>query len=364
MNNIIVQFSNITKNYHSLNIIENLSFSVYKGEFLTILGPSGCGKTTILRLIAGFEQPDKGKITINGKNIIDIPANKRKVNTVFQNYALFPHMNVYENISFGLKMENKSTHYINEQLKQILKIMRLEDLIYRMPTQLSGGEQQRVAIARAIIKKPHVLLLDESLNALDYTLRKEMQFELKQIHETLGITFIFVTHDQEEALSMSDRVVVMSKGKIQQVGTPRDVYESPKNLFVAKFVGEINIFDGIVEEVQEGSLLVKVEKEVNYFIKEKTTFKKGEKIKILLRPEDLRIETTSDITDKKNKLKGVVKTTTYKGATLDSVIKLNNGKKIKASEFFDEDDEDFEYKNGETVFINWVEGWEVLLPDD
>lgn len=360
----IIELKNISKSYNDLSIIENLDLSIDEREFVTILGPSGCGKTTILRLIAGFEKPDKGIVKVKQKNIINTPPNKRKVNTVFQNYSLFPHMNVYDNVAFGLRMEGKSNSYIHNQLEQIFKIMHLENLLKRMPSQLSGGEQQRVAIARAVVKKPHVLLLDEPLSALDFHLRKAMQFELKQIHEKLNITFIFVTHDQEEALSMSNRVIVMSKGKIEQIGTPRDVYESPKNLFVAKFVGDINILDGKVKEVYDDKLLVKIEDKIDHHIFTTKKFNKGDKVKILLRPEDLRIETIKDCKNPSDSIIGMIEATTYKGATLDSIINIKGGKKIKASEFFDEDDEDFEYKNGEEVAINWVRGWEVILKNE
>ncbi|WPY00927.1 Putative PotA-like ABC transporter ATP-binding protein [Candidatus Trichorickettsia mobilis] len=360
----VIELINVSKSYYNTSIIKNLTLAIYAGEFISILGPSGSGKTTILRLIAGFENADSGDIIIDGQNVNKVPPNRRKVNTVFQNYALFPHMSVYENIAFGLTMEGKSKDFIQTSVDQVCKIVRLDGLSERRPSQLSGGEQQRVAIARAIIKQPKVLLFDESLSALDYKLRQEMQFELKQIHKKLGITFVFVTHDQEEALSMADRVVVMSKGQIEQIGNPIEVYESPKNLFVAQFVGEINVFDGLVMEVDGDNLKVIIEGIINYTLPNVHNFKTGDNIKILLRPEDLRIETLAETSDTSNKIIGVVESTIYKGATLDSLIILANGKKIKASEFFDEDAENFEYTSRQKVVVSWVANWEVILADD
>lgn len=360
----ILNLKNIHKNYQGEEIIKNVNFSVNNGEFVAILGPSGCGKTTILRLIGGFEKPDSGSIFINNLEVNNISPSNRKVNTVFQSYALFPHMNVFDNIAFGLVVEGKSKDYIKNEVSQIAKKVGLEKFLLRTPDQLSGGQKQRVAIARAIIKKPHILLLDEPLSALDKKLRQKMQVELKKLQKNLGITFIFVTHDQEEALSVADKVIVMSDGKIEQIGTPRDVYETPSNLFVAQFVGEINVFDAEITKVSNNKITLYVENEVTYTTKSNENFKVGDKVKLLFRPEDLRTETIKDSKTLNNVFIGKIEDTTYKGATLDSSIVLKSGKKIKASEFFDEDDADFDYKIGENITVHWIDGWEVILKNE
>jgi spermidine/putrescine transport system ATP-binding protein len=360
----ILELKDVYKTFQGEDIITDINFSIDNGEFVSILGPSGCGKTTLLRLIGGFETPDKGDIYIKKLRVNNVSPSSRKVNTVFQNYALFPHMNVYENIAFGLRVEGENNEYIEKEVRDIAQKVGLEKLLSRMPNQLSGGQKQRVAIARAIIKKPHILLLDEPLSALDNKLRQKMQIELKQLQKSLGITFVLVTHDQEEALSVADKVIVMSDGKIEQIGTPRDVYESPINLFVAQFVGEINVFDAKVLSVKKDKVELLMEDEIFYTIKNDKGYKQNDKLKVLFRPEDLRTETIKDSKTLKNVLIGKVEDTTYKGATLDSTIILKSGKTIKVSEFFDEDDADFDYKVGENVTISWIEGWEVILKDE
>jgi len=239
----IIELRSLSKSYNGNTIINNFNLTINNGEFLTILGPSGCGKTTVLRLLAGLEEPNGGQIILDGEDITNVPAEQRYVNTVFQSYALFPHMTIFENVAFGLRMQKVPEAEIKPRVMDALRMVQLEDMAERKPTQLSGGQQQRIAIARAVVNKPKVLLLDESLSALDYKLRKKMQNELKALQRQLGITFIFVTHDQEEALTMSDRIIVLRRGNIEQDGSPREIYEDPKNLFVAKFIGEINIFD-------------------------------------------------------------------------------------------------------------------------
>ena len=247
-NENIIELKHISKVYddNGFKAVDDFNLEVKRGEFVTFLGPSGCGKTTTLRMIAGFELPSGGEILLNGEDISRLPANKRPINTVFQRYALFPHMNIYENIAFGLKLKKLSKDEIKKKVKRVLSIVDLEGFETRKISTLSGGQQQRIAIARALVNEPEILMLDEPLGALDLKMRKEMQLELKSMHDRLGITFIYVTHDQEEALTMSDKIVVLSEGKIQQIGTPEDIYNEPKNAFVADFIGESNIFKGIM----------------------------------------------------------------------------------------------------------------------
>ncbi len=243
----IIELKNITKTYQNgFTAITDMDLEIGQGEFVTLLGPSGCGKTTTLRMIAGFDLPTEGKIYLHGKDITELPPNKRPINTVFQRYALFPHMNVFENISFGLKQQKMDRSLISKKVKSVLDLVDLEGFEERPISTLSGGQQQRVAIARALVNEPEILLLDEPLGALDLKMRQEMQLELKDMHEELGITFIYVTHDQQEALTMSDKIVVMSDGEVQQVGTPEDIYNEPVNAFVADFIGDSNIFNGIM----------------------------------------------------------------------------------------------------------------------
>ncbi len=247
-NENIIELKHISKVYddNGFKAVDDFNLEVKRGEFVTFLGPSGCGKTTTLRMIAGFELPSGGEILLNGEDISRLPANKRPINTVFQRYALFPHMNIYENIAFGLKLKKLPKDEIKKKVKRVLSIVDLEGFETRKISTLSGGQQQRIAIARALVNEPEILMLDEPLGALDLKMRKEMQLELKSMHDRLGITFIYVTHDQEEALTMSDKIVVLSEGKIQQIGTPEDIYNEPKNAFVADFIGESNIFKGIM----------------------------------------------------------------------------------------------------------------------
>src|SRR5580704_557672 len=259
MTSNVIELRNVSKSIHGHGILYDLNLEVRNGEFLTLLGPSGCGKTTLLRLISGFENPTTGQIFINGKDVDGLPPHLRHVHTVFQSYALFPHMTVYENVAFGLRCQKLPSQEIAQRVSDVLKIVKLEKYASRKPEQLSGGQQQRVAVARAVVNRPLVLLLDEPLSSLDYRLRKIMQLELKQLQRRLGITFIFVTHDQEEALSMSDRLVVMHEGGIEQVGTPRQVYENPANLIVAQFIGEANIFESAVVAMNGKQITVKIQ---------------------------------------------------------------------------------------------------------
>ena len=248
MSNRLIDLVNITKSFDGVTVLDDLNLYIRENEFLTLLGPSGCGKTTTLRILGGFEQPDTGKVIFDGQDITRLAPNKRQLNTVFQKYALFSHMSIAENIAFGLKIRKKSKAYINDKIRYALKLVNLEGYENRTPDSLSGGQQQRIAIARAIVNEPKVLLLDEPLGALDLKLRQDMQYELIRLKNELGITFIYVTHDQEEALTMSDTIVVMNQGYIQQIGTPEDIYNEPQNAFVADFIGDSNILDGTMIE--------------------------------------------------------------------------------------------------------------------
>ena len=285
----LIDLVHISKAFDGETVLDDLSLSIRENEFLTLLGPSGCGKTTTLRILGGFVTPDRGRVIFDGEDITMLPPNKRNLNTVFQKYALFPHMNIAENIAFGLKISGKSDAYIRDKIAYALKLVNLEGYEKRNPTALSGGQQQRIAIARAIVNEPKVLLLDEPLGALDLKLRQEMQYELIRLKNELGITFIYVTHDQEEALTMSDTVVVMNQGYIQQMGTPEDIYNEPENAFVADFIGDSNIIDGIMPCVDAG-------------------FPKNLPVDVVIRPEDVILGDPG-----KGLLDGVVSHLIFKG---------------------------------------------------
>jgi len=358
MKETLLSLKNVSKAFDDKTVLNSLDLDILDGEFITLLGPSGCGKTTLLRLIAGFEQPDTGAVSLSGHDITHAAPEHRPLNTVFQNYALFPHMSVYDNVAYGLKMEKRPRDEIRQRVDEVLAMVQLQDFARRKPHQLSGGQQQRVAIARAVVKRPQLLLLDEPLSALDYKLRRTMQVELKRLQRELGITFVFVTHDQEEALSMSDRVVVLKDGAIQQLGTPREIYERPANLFTARFVGETNLFPGYLTSVEDTGITLDILGLSRTLQKPGFTLRKGEQVNVLLRPEDIRVLAPED----EKGLAGRIVERNYKGSTLDSVIHLEDGTEVLASEFFDEDDPAFDYKLGEPVRVSWVDGWEWLLP--
>ena len=314
MNQPLIDLVNISKSFDGDLVLDDLCLSVKENAFVTLLGPSGCGKTTTLRIIGGFERPDKGQVIFSGNDITKLPPNKRQLNTVFQKYALFPHMNIAENIAFGLKIKGKTKSYIDGKIKYALKLVNLDGFENRSIDSLSGGQQQRIAIARAIVNEPKLLLLDEPLGALDLKLRQDMQYELIRLKNELGITFIYVTHDQEEALTMSDTIVVMNQGYIQQMGTPEQIYNEPENAFVADFIGESNIVDGIMiqDELVEifGAKFPCVDK----------GFGRNKPVDVVIRPEDIDLVKPEDGT-----LTGVVTHLIFKGVHYEMEVTTPNG---------------------------------------
>ena len=311
----IIELKGICKSFDGEKVLNDINLDIYDNEFVTMLGPSGCGKTTTLRIIAGFETPDSGEVYFDGKKINDLPPYKRHINTVFQRYALFPHLNVYENIAFGLRVAKRPDDEISERVKEMLKLVNMSGFEKRHVTTLSGGQQQRVAIARALINKPRVLLLDEPLGALDLKLRKDMQQELKNIRKQTGITFIYVTHDQEEALSLSDRVVVMNAGEILQVGEPIDIYNEPANAYVADFIGESNILDGIMEDDY------RVRVAGRSFECLDKGFAKNEPVDVVIRPEDVDV-----VPPEKGMLTGHVTQVTFMGVHYEVIVEIDHFK--------------------------------------
>ena len=313
----IIELKHISKVYsdNGFKAVDDFNLEVKRGEFVTFLGPSGCGKTTTLRMIAGFELPTDGQILLNGEDISQLPANKRPINTVFQRYALFPHMNIYENIAFGLKLKKLPKEEIRKKVKHVLDMVDLEGFEDRKISTLSGGQQQRIAIARALVNEPEILMLDEPLGALDLKMRKEMQIELKNMHDQLGITFIYVTHDQEEALTMSDKIVVLSEGKIQQIGTPEDIYNEPKNAFVADFIGESNIIDGVMHKDYL------VEFAGRKFDCLDFGFSEMENVDVVIRPEDIEVTSPEN-----GHISGVVTSVTFIGVHYEIIVDIDGFK--------------------------------------
>lgn len=311
----VIEIKNIYKKFEDDLILNNLSLNIKQGEFITLLGASGCGKTTTLRILAGFLTPDSGEVIFEGKNINSIPPYKRNINTVFQKYSLFPNMDVFENIAFGLKIKKVNKEEIKRRVTEMLRLVNLQGYEKRSVESLSGGQQQRIAIARALVNEPKVLLLDEPLGALDLKLRQGMQVELKKIQQRVGITFVYVTHDQEEALSMSDKIVVMNNGIIQQIGSPVDIYNEPKNRFVADFIGESNIIDGIIHEDFSVSFSGKD------FVCVDKGFNKDEKVDVVIRPEDIELVGVED-----GMLVGKVESVVFKGVHYEMTVKVEGYK--------------------------------------
>ena len=321
--NFIIELSHISKSFGEKQVLDDVSLFVKKGEFVTILGPSGCGKTTLLRILAGFGTADEGEIKIAGEDITKVPPHERPVNTVFQRYALFPHLNVYDNIAFGLKLKKVKEDEIEARVRKALKMVGMTDYEWRGVNSLSGGQQQRVAIARAIINRPQVLLLDEPLAALDLKMRKDMQMELKDMHKTLGITFVYVTHDQEEALTLSDTIVVMSEGRVQQIGTPTDIYNEPANSFVADFIGESNILNGVMVHDRLVRFMNRDFECVD------AGFGENVSVDVVIRPEDVYIMAKSG----SGMFEGVVQSCIFKGVHYEMIVLTPDGYEIMIQDY-------------------------------
>ena len=337
----LIQFKNIVKKFDGQLVLKGINLDIYENEFVTLLGPSGCGKTTLLRILGGFLQADEGEVIFDGEEISNLPPYKRDLNTVFQKYALFPHMNVFDNVAFGLKIKKEPKDIIYQKVMRMLRLVGLEDFSKRAVHEMSGGQQQRVAIARALVNEPKVLLLDEPLGALDAKLRKGMQRELKKIQKEVGITFIFVTHDQEEALTMSDKIVIMKDGNIQQIGSPTDIYNEPVNRYVANFIGESNIVDGVMLEDH------KVMFEDRQFECVDAGFAKNEKVDVVIRPEDLDI-----VPVKEGKLRGIVRSTLFKGVHYETVVETKAGTSITVQMEVSEDKPAVNEAAGEMMSAN------------
>lgn len=350
----------LSKSFDGVQVIKNIDLEIKAGEFFSILGPSGCGKTTLLRILAGFIEPDSGVVYLGDKDITNLPPNLRSTNTIFQKYALFPHLTVYENIAFPLRMKKMDSDYIDTEVKKMLKMIELEEHASKKPNQLSGGQQQRVSIARALVNKPEVLLLDEPLSALDAKLRQNLLIELDNIHEEVGITFIFITHDQQEALSISDRIAIMNKGKVLQVGTPAEVYESPADMFVADFIGENNFIEGEVVSIDsETCATLKHERlgEIRFEMDRKV--KIGDHVKVSVRPEKIRL--TRNLPKNLGKIHNVIKVYVdeliYTGFQSKYFVWLNGEKDLlfkvfKQHAIFFEDDES-SVRWDEEAYISW-----------
>ncbi len=327
-----IRFENVTKRFGDFTAVDDLTLNIYQREFFALLGASGCGKSTLLRMLAGFENATSGKIILDGQDMTGIPPYKRPVNMMFQSYALFPHMSVENNIAFGLKQDGMAKSEIEDRVRAMLKLVKLDQFAKRKPHQLSGGQRQRVALARSIAKRPKVLLLDEPLGALDKKLREETQFELMDLQMELGLTFMVVTHDQEEAMTMADRIAIMDKGKVMQVATPSDVYEAPNSRFVADFIGSVSIFEGTVEKAANGKVSLATSDKVDLMVDSTETPAKGASVSYVLRPEKIRVSKKKPDAKGVNMAKGEIWDIAYLGDMTVFNVKLTSGKVVKVSQ--------------------------------
>lgn len=360
MEEVVVEFRQVTRRFGTVAAVDGVSLQVRRGEFFSLLGPSGCGKTTTLRMIAGFEEPTSGEIRINGVDVTHLPPYQRRVNTVFQNYALFPHLDVFENVAFGLRRRGMSSKDVSAKVEWILGLVRLQGLQRRRIQQMSGGQQQRVALARALVNEPDVLLLDEPLAALDQKLRREMQFELKRLQKELGITFVLVTHDQEEALTMSDSVAVMNHGRVEQVGGPRDIYDHPATRFVADFIGTANFLPVQVRAVQNGRTTVVLSGR-DLLVPSRQGVTEGARAELSVRPE--RLWLTRDGADENgNSLPGKVVETVFMGAFTRFAVEVSEGHVLLAEQQNQKQCPSTEFRPGEAVWVHWQPTSATLLP--
>lgn len=346
---IILELNSIKKSFGNTSVLNGISLSVHKGEFITLLGSSGCGKTTTLRIISGLETPDSGTVLLEGNDVLSVPPNKRNVNTVFQSYALFPHMTVAGNIGYPLKIKKTDKSEIKKRVSEMLTLVQLEGYELRMPSELSGGQKQRVAIARALISQPKILLLDEPLGALDLQLRRQMQLELKRLQKKLGLTFIYITHDQEEALNMSDRIAVMKDGLFEQIGTPAEIYDAPKTSFVASFVGSSNLITGTVKSIDGNTVTMENGSGIGKFSAHSHAFKIGDKVTVSVHAEQVEISLDSGNTASSDTFVGTIEEKSFAGGMLRISVALLNGEKIIANRY----GIDSALKSGDKVKISW-----------
>lgn len=353
---IAVELENVVKRFGDVIAVDYISLEIEEGEFFSLLGPSGCGKTTTLRMIAGLETTTEGTISIHGRVMEQTPPFKRPVNTVFQNYALFPHMSVQQNVAFGLEMKGVDKKDIETRVSDALEMVQMAEFARRRPRQLSGGQQQRVALARALVNRPEVLLLDEPLGALDLKLRKAMQIELKQLQERVGITFIYVTHDQEEALTMSDRIAVMNQGVVLQVGSPEGIYERPKTRFVADFIGETNFLDGTVSEVAGESIVVTVDDEIPIRAYSEVGLTEGQAVSVVIRPEKLTLNDDGMV-------RGRVRESIYIGTDTRYVVQLTDQTQVEVREQNLDPDSALQHRVGDEVGLNWNPAHALVLTE-
>ncbi|TIX91962.1 ABC transporter ATP-binding protein [Rhizobium sp. P44RR-XXIV] len=358
-----ISFKNVTKKFGDFTAVDNLSLDIYNREFFALLGASGCGKSTLLRMLAGFEQPTTGEIVLDGQNMAGTPPYRRPVNMMFQSYALFPHMSVEKNIAFGLRQDGMPKAEIDDRVGQMLKLVKLEQFAKRKPNQLSGGQRQRVALARSLAKRPKVLLLDEPLGALDKKLREETQFELMDLQQSLGLTFVVVTHDQEEAMTMADRIAVMSHGKVVQVATPAEIYEAPNCRFVADFIGDVNILDGNVTSTQSGIVEIAVDSALTLRTASSDTPATGSRASLAIRPEKLRVTPRPPANASVNATEGEIWDIAYLGDMTVFHVKLKSGQVLKASSLnaVRAVEEPFAYD--QNVWVSFDENAGILLKD-